>query len=67
MLQDPDAKLEEWEEDIFADSLSGAEMKCQRLAEKMSREGGTVVVSAGVRQVSGKLYKCKFSSEVRNE
>ena len=64
MLDNPDARIEEWEDDIFANSLEEAEAKCQRKAENMTVSSQSLIRSLGAKQVSGKLYKCKFCSEV---
>jgi hypothetical protein len=66
MIDDPDAKTEAWEDDVFANSQAEAESRCEQMAESMTRNGGSVVRSLGARQISGKLYKCKFVSEVPN-
>ncbi len=65
ILEDPEAKTEEWEDDVFANSLEEAESKCRQKAESITQTGKTLVVSLGAKQVKGKLYKCKFRSEVK--
>lgn len=67
MLQDPDARMEEWEDDVFANSQAEAEARCLQMAENRSRSSGGAIQSRGAYQVKGKLYRCKFSSEVPNE
>ncbi len=64
ILEDPEGRTEEWEDDAFANSLEEAESRCRQKAESMTQTGKTLVVSLGARQVKGKLYKCKFRSEV---
>ncbi|MBW4622050.1 MAG: hypothetical protein KME17_22185 [Cyanosarcina radialis HA8281-LM2] len=49
MLDDPDAKTEEWEDNIFASSQTEAERKCQQLAEKYTLSGGSLVTSTGAK------------------
>jgi hypothetical protein len=66
MLDNPDAQTEEWEDDIFANSPEEAESKCRRKAEILSLRGVVLVYSLGATRISGKLYKCKFCSEVSN-
>ena len=64
ILEDPEAITEEWEDDVFADSQEEAASKCRQKAENMTQTGKTLVVSLGARQLKGRLYKCKFRSEV---
>lgn len=64
ILEDPERKTEEWEDDAFANSLEEAESRCHQKAESMTQTGKTLVVSLGARQLKGRLYKCKFRSEV---
>jgi hypothetical protein len=64
ILDDPEARTEEWEDDVFANSQEEAESKCRQKAESITQTGRTLVVSLGVKPVKGKLYKCKFRSEV---
>lgn len=66
MLDDPDAKIEEWEDDIFADSLIEAQARCKQKAAYMTSCSGTLVRSLGAKLIKGKLYKCQFCSEVSN-
>lgn len=63
MIDDPEAKTEDWEDEMFANSPQEAESKCRQKAEILSQNGG-VVRSNGAIHVSGKLYRCKFTSEV---
>ncbi len=65
ILEDPEAKTEEWEDDVFANSPEEAESKCRQKAESITQTDKTIVVSLGVKQVKGKLYKCKLRSEVK--
>jgi len=65
ILEDPEAKTEEWEDDTFANSQEEAESKCRQKAERITQTDKTLVVSLGARQVKGKLYKCKFRTEVK--
>jgi hypothetical protein len=67
MLDDPEAQSEEWEDNVFADSLAEAERKCQQLAEKYTKQSGSLVSATAARNIKGKLYKCKLKSEVRDE
>ncbi len=64
ILEDPEGKTEEWEDDAFANSQEEAESRCRQKAESMTQTGKTLVVSLGARQLKGRLYKCKFRSEV---
>jgi hypothetical protein len=66
MIDDPDAEVEYWEGETFANSLEEANTKCRQQAENMTRSGGSLVESQGAEQISGKLYKCKYKSEVNN-
>ncbi len=64
ILEDPERRTEEWEDDAFANSQEEAESRCRQKAESMTQTGKTLVVSLGARQLKGRLYKCKFRSEV---
>jgi hypothetical protein len=66
MMQDPEAQTDDWEEDIFANSQSEADSICTQKAENRSLSGGGAIHSRGAYQVKGKLYRCKFTSEVSN-
>jgi hypothetical protein len=63
MIDDPDARQEEWRDKTFAGSQEEATSKCRRLAEQMSK-GGSLVRSLGATHISGRLYECRFISEV---
>lgn len=63
MIDDPDARTEDWEDDMFANSPEEAESKCRQKAENLT-SGGALVRSLGAKHISGKLYKCQFVTEV---
>lgn len=67
MLDDPEAQSEEWEDNVFADSFTEAERKCQQLAERYTKQSGSLVIATATQNIKGKLYKCKLKSEVSNE
>lgn len=60
MLADPEAQTEDWEDDIWADNPGQAEKRCKELADKYTREGGTVVELVKVRQKNRAKYICTF-------
>lgn len=77
MLQDPEAKSEEWSDEIWASSQEEADRACQLKADMATEEGKTVVTVQGkaqmlIRPKPGKggkpgtdgKFTCRFRSEV---
>jgi hypothetical protein len=64
MIDDPDSKTVEYDEQVFGDSESQARQRCEELAAKYTRRGGKLVTAVSVKQVKGKLYVCKLRGEI---
>lgn len=65
MMQDPEAKTIEWEEEVNAMSEGIAKDKCRRIAERYASNGGYVRLIS-VRRIGNAFYKCKFMGEDRD-
>lgn len=55
MLQDPDAEMEEWEQEVFAPNLSTAKQRCQNIA-----------MTAGLTEVLSVTQKTKTPNRSGN-
>jgi hypothetical protein len=64
MIDDPDSKKIDYEEEVFGDNESQAMQRCEQLAAKYTRNGGKLVTAVSVRQAKGKLYICKLRGEI---
>ncbi|HEY9664165.1 MAG TPA: hypothetical protein V6C65_37450 [Allocoleopsis sp.] len=66
MLQDPDAELEEWEQEVFAPSLESARQRCQNIANTTGlTEVLNVTQKTKTPNRSGNYtFICWFRSEV---
>jgi hypothetical protein len=68
MLDDPDAQIEEWTEEVFADTLAEAERQCDYIAKTTAEDGKTLVTLTGKPQRKGRTSRkwvCYFRSEIR--
>jgi hypothetical protein len=50
MMENPDAEINTSAEEVWATSEEEAQAKCQRLAQRMTKEGGTLVTVQGKPQ-----------------
>lgn len=66
MLQDPDAAMENWEQEVFAPNLATARQKCQNIANAVGlTEILNVTQKSQTRNRSGNYtFICWFQSEV---
>ena len=55
MLQDPEAEMEEWEQEVFAPDLATAQQKCQNIA-----------INAGLTEVLSVTQKTKTPNRSGN-
>lgn len=64
MIDDPEAKTESWSEKVVANSQAEANERCQKNADKYTREGKTRVSFIRAKRIKGNLYECDYQSEV---